>query len=169
MRYFKHIIAFIVLVLVQVLFMNGIYLTIGVLPCLYIYFIFITPISIKPVYLFILSFAMGVVVDIFTDSLGVNALSCVIMSMVVHLLMQNIDRSKMERNNIKYMGSQVFTTTGYIRNMAIITLVHHLLFFILSDWSSAHFLDTLFIVVISSISTIIFMLIFDILFFKNKL
>jgi rod shape-determining protein MreD len=169
MKLLKNILAIVFLVLFQVIVMNGIYHTIGVLPCIYIYFLFIIPIRLKPLYLFILSFAIGLGVDIFTDTLGINALSSLVMSMVYYILTQNLDRSKLERNNIDAFGAQAIGTIGYIRTMAIITFLHHFLFFTLSDWSSAHFFDTLMVIFISGISTVIFMLIFDVLFFKNKI
>ena len=169
MKWFKNILALVMLVLFQVIVMNGIYHTVGVLPCVYIYFLFIIPIKIKPIFLFLLSFFMGFAVDVFTDTLGVNALSCLFMSMTLYALTRNLDRTKLERNNVEYLGAQALNTVGYIRTMVIVTIVHHFFFFILSDWSSAHFFDTLIVIAISSVTTIIFMLVFDVLFFKNKI
>lgn len=169
MSWIRHIVVVFLLILAQVQVMNGIYMTVGVLPCIYIYYAFSLPLRMSPIALFVVSFFIGLAVDIFTDTPGVNALACLIMSYVLYLMMKGVDRSKMERNNIKYLGSAVSTPTWYIRTMVILTFVHHFVYFTLSDWSASHFIDTLFIILISAVSTIIFMLIFDVLFFKNKI
>lgn len=169
MKWLRHIAVIVALVLVQVIVMDGIYLTVGVLPCIYIYFLFALPIGMSPILIFVVSFLVGLLVDIFTDNLGVNALSSLAMAFVFYLLLKGVDKAKLERNNIHYLGSGVTSTAWYIRTMVILTFVHHFFFFVLSDWSASHFLDTLFIILISGVSTIIFMLIFDVLFFKNKI
>lgn len=71
---------FIVMVLVQVLICNHIALFDVAMPIVFIYFILRLPISLSLSVLFSLSFLLGVTVDIFSDTPGVNALACTLLA-----------------------------------------------------------------------------------------
>lgn len=73
--YIKFIILFIVIVLLQTLIFNN--LTIGILfdciPIIYIYFILTLPLETKSMIVIFLGFLIGLTIDIFCNTLGVNA------------------------------------------------------------------------------------------------
>ncbi len=71
---------FVVMVLVQVLICNHIALFNVAMPIVFIYFIIRLPISLSLSVLFSLSFLLGVTVDIFSDTPGVNALACTLLA-----------------------------------------------------------------------------------------
>lgn len=71
---------FILMLLSQVLICNHIAIFNVAVPIIFIYFIIRLPISLGNGWLFTLSFIMGLCVDIFADTLGVNALSCTILA-----------------------------------------------------------------------------------------
>ena len=71
---------FIICILLQVLIFNRIALFHVAIPIIFIYFIIRLPIYLKLSYVFTLSFLLGLIVDIFSDTPGVNALACTLIA-----------------------------------------------------------------------------------------
>lgn len=71
---------FIVILLAQVLICNHIAIFNVAVPIIFIYFIIRLPVSLGKGILFTLAFTMGLCVDIFADTLGVNALACTLLA-----------------------------------------------------------------------------------------
>ena len=71
---------FIILIALQVLICNHIAIFNVAVPIIFIYFIIRLPIALGKGAFFTLSFLLGLIVDIFSDTPGVNALSCTILS-----------------------------------------------------------------------------------------
>ena len=78
----RYLSLFIVCILFQALVFNQLVLFNVAVPIVFIYFIIRLPINIKLSYLFILSFFLGLIVDLFSDTPGVNALSCTLISSI---------------------------------------------------------------------------------------
>ena len=76
----KYALLFIGLVFFQVLLFNHITIFNVAFPIIFIYFIIRLPISLNKSYLFTFSFLLGLIIDIFSDTLGVNALACTLLS-----------------------------------------------------------------------------------------
>lgn len=75
-------ILFFVLILIQVLIFNRIILFSVAVPFIFIYFILALPMNINRSLLYTLAFFMGFFVDLFSDTGGINALSCMIIAAV---------------------------------------------------------------------------------------
>lgn len=67
-------------ILLQVLIFNQIHLFEVAVPLVFIYIIFKMPISLSTVWVLTLSFLLGLVVDIFSNTPGMNALACTILA-----------------------------------------------------------------------------------------
>lgn len=78
----KFSILFMLCVLTQALIFNHIVLFQVAIPLIFIYFIVRLPIDLKLSWVFTLSFFLGLLVDIFSDTPGVNALSCTILASI---------------------------------------------------------------------------------------
>ena len=78
----KYFCLFIVCILLQVLIFNRIILFHVAVPIIFIYFIVRLPIDIKLPYLFTLAFLLGIIIDIFSDTPGVNALACTLIAAI---------------------------------------------------------------------------------------
>jgi len=76
----KFIILFILMVLVQVLICNHIALFNMAVPIVFIYFIIRLPMNLGKGWLFTFAFLIGLCVDICSDTLGINTLSCTLLS-----------------------------------------------------------------------------------------
>ncbi len=75
-------ILFVVLILVQVLICNHIILFNVAAPFLFIFLIIRLPLGLSNNLLFTISFFLGFIIDIFSDTLGVNSLAAVILAAV---------------------------------------------------------------------------------------
>ncbi|MDE5663822.1 MAG: rod shape-determining protein MreD [Muribaculaceae bacterium] len=73
---------YVLLILVQVLICNHIMLFNVAVPFIYIYFIIRLPVGMSQTWVFTLAFLMGAVIDIFSDTPGVNALAATLLAAV---------------------------------------------------------------------------------------
>ena len=78
----RYSLLFIICVLLQVLIFNRIALFHVAMPVIFIYFIIRLPINLKLSYVFTLAFFLGLCVDIFSDTPGVNALACTLIASI---------------------------------------------------------------------------------------
>lgn len=78
----KYVILFTALVLIQVLVCNNILLFGVAIPFIYIYFIICLPLDTNLNLLMLLSFLMGFLVDLFSDTLGLNSMVCLILAVL---------------------------------------------------------------------------------------
>lgn len=76
----KFSLLFLLMLMVQVLICNHIAIFNVAVPIVFIYFIIRLPISIGNGWLFTLSFLLGLCIDIFSDTPGVNSLSCTLLA-----------------------------------------------------------------------------------------
>jgi hypothetical protein len=164
----KLILAAILLVLFQVVVMDSMYMSLTILPCIYIYFILILPLKTPNWLLFVLAFLIGLSVDIFMDTLGINALASLIMALGRFIFLLKIDIDKAERNNVLIPSSNLKHRNWYLGFVMSLIMIHHFVLFVFYDWSISNFFETLIVMVISSLSTLLFVLIFDVIFYKDK-
>ncbi len=74
---------FIILVLLQIFIFNNIHLTsLGVVPVIYIIYIIILPFETPKWIVLILAFLIGLSIDIFSDTLGLNASASVLIAFI---------------------------------------------------------------------------------------
>lgn len=78
----KNTILFIILVLMQVLVCNNILLFGVAVPMVFIYFIIFLPLGTNLNLFITLAFLLGFLVDLFSDTLGLNSLACIILAVV---------------------------------------------------------------------------------------
>lgn len=78
----KYLLLFIALVLVQVLVCNNVLLFGVAVPFIFIYFIIALPLDTNINILMLLAFLLGFFIDLFSDTLGLNSLSCLLLAVV---------------------------------------------------------------------------------------
>ena len=78
--FIKYFLIFLICILTQALIFNHIVLFHVAIPVVFIYFIIRLPISLKLTWVFTLAFFTGLIMDIFSDTPGVNALACTIIA-----------------------------------------------------------------------------------------
>lgn len=160
----KEIVLFVVLVLFQVLLFNRIALFGLAVPILYIYFLIKLPISRNRYYVIILGFLMGLVIDIFLNTPGVNAAATTIAATFRSVILRMF-YSKVESEN-HTPGIHGFTA-AFIKYTVTMVVMHQFLLFFIESVTLFNFIDTLTRIGASSLLTIIIILVLDSLSFRK--
>ena len=151
---------FILLIVLQLLIFSNIEFSGYVNPYIYVMFILILPFSIPSWLLLILAFVTGLVVDLFSGTLGVHAFATVMAGFVrPWILTLNITSETTEpdmspssyRNGLRWFF--FYTVT--------VVFVHHLSLFLVEVFTFSNFLHTLLRVILSTVVTTFFVMLFD--------
>lgn len=163
----KNIIRFVLLVLLQVLILNHVSLGGYVNPYLYILFILWLPFSTERWVLLISAFLLGFAVDIFSNTLGLNAAASVAMAFarpfVISMISTGADFEPGARPSIKGQGMRWFLSYAIV-----LVLVHHTVLFYLEIFRFSEFFSTLLRVVLSTIFTLGLVLLSEYLTIRKK-
>ena len=150
------VILFFVLVLAQAICSKICLFNVAV-PIIFIYFIIRLPLSLGVNWLMTLSFFIGLVIDIFNNSLGMNALSCVILAItkrpVFRLYFPREDDITDTIPSIDSLGLSV-----YFRFMSSLTLIYCALLFGIQAFSLMNISLTILRIAASSLLSIILIL-----------
>ncbi len=162
----KNIIRFIVLLFLQVLVFSNINVNGYIYPAFYVYFILLLPFETAGWLLLILSFLMGLSVDIFTNSLGINAAASVFTAFLrpglIRLLKSKKEYEPGITPGIKDLGFRWF----FFYALILISLHHSALFFI-EAFSFKDIIQTGNRIIASSTATLILVLLLQFLFYKQ--
>lgn len=163
----KNIIRFIVLIFLQISVMNNIYLGGYANLFVYILFVLMLPTNINKVLLLFLSFMSGLVVDIFSCSLGFHAFSATLVGFARILFANRIltkdDNSEIENPSVKSVS---FST--YIFFMLILTFIYCLSYYTIEAFCFYDFYNVIIRTLLSTIVSSAFMLAFEFLFVSSK-
>lgn len=150
-------ILFPVLILLQVLICNHIMLFNLAVPFIFIYFIVRYPIGVAPIWGLTLAFLLGFIVDIFSDTLGVNALACTLLSgvrpYVFYAYVPRDDKTKRIIPTISTIGWQ-----NYSKYLISLTSIFCFLEFVIEYFSFANIDHILLMTICSSALTFIVLL-----------
>jgi rod shape-determining protein MreD len=160
-----HIIRFITLLLVQVVICNHINFLGYINPYIYIIFIFLFPIKDNRLALLVVSFALGLMVDLFSDSGGVHAAAAVCLAYARPILLKSSFGMLYEHHSIKFSTTEIGSLVTYI---AVGTVIHHFILFSLEIFNLSNILLILKKTLFSSMFTILLSLLIVILFSRNR-
>ena len=127
---------FVGLALVQALLLNNISLFGLATPFLYIYLILVLDREISRISLMLIAFALGLTVDIFSNTPGVNAAAAVFLAFVRPRLLQMFS-PRDEFENFE-PGIHTLGLGSFVRYAFIALLLHHAVLFLLETFSFAH-------------------------------
>lgn len=162
----KNSLLFIGLIFIQVIVLNNINFLGYINPFLYILFVIVFPLRRDRGLLLISSFLLGLIIDFFLDSGGVNAAATVAIAYLRLPLIKALTRkSEIDFPIFKIIKLPFAKLLGFI---AIITLTHHLILFSLEYFKFAEILTILSRTILTSIFTIILIIFSLLLMNKNK-
>jgi len=156
---------FISLVLIQVLIFNQVQFSGFFNPYVYILFIILLPLSTPRYAVLILAFALGLIIDIFSNSLGVHSAATVFIAYVRPLVIRLI--SNREDDKSDYPGLNQNKLSWFINYVVFMVLIHHTLLFYLEVYTFANFFNTLYRVILSSLFSIIVIVLSQFLVFRD--
>jgi len=155
------------LVFLQVFLLKNIALYDLANPYLYILFILLLPFETPNVVLFVLSFLLGLTIDMFYDTPGLHAAACTLLALVrvlfISITVQKDGFDNEPEPTLSIMGFRWFFTYALI-----LTLFHHFFLFNLEVFRVDEIQYTLSRFLLSSIFTVFLMLISGLLFFRRK-
>jgi len=150
---------FVLLILFQVLLFNNIQFSGYVNPYVYILFILLLPVEIPSWLLLILSFIMGLTIDIFSGSLGMHTSATVLVGFVRPYILRVISpRDGYESGS---PSSLIYGIRWFLIYTALIVLVHHTALFYIEIFRFTDFFSTMFRVLLSSLFTVTFILLIE--------
>jgi rod shape-determining protein MreD len=160
-----NIIRFVLLLLVQVIICNNINFLGYINPYIYIIFIFLFPIKENRLILLIVSFVLGMLVDMFSDSGGVHAAAAVFLAYYRPVLLKTSFGMLYEHQSVKFSNTEIGSLITYV---TFGTLLHHFILFSLEVFNISSILLILKKTLFSSIFTILLSVLIIILFSRNK-
>lgn len=151
----KYLSMFVILVLLQVLILNKISLFYLATPYLYIYFIIKLPFDINRNALLIISFFLGLIIDIFSNTPGINAAATTLVafcSKPIESFIFTLDDYESQTPRLSILRSAFIKYTG------IIIIIHHTTLILLESFSLFNLTIILLKIVTSSLLTFILIL-----------
>lgn len=161
----KNSIRFIILILVQTLVLNHINFLGYINPYIYVLFIILFPIKNNRLFFILISFLLGLTVDLFLDSGGIHAAACVTIAYIRPIVLKFVFGMIYEHQTIKFSSTEFGQRFSYF---SIIILIHHIILFSLEIFNSSKIILILKKTLFSSIFTIILCLLITILFSRKK-
>jgi len=156
---------FIALLLAQVVICNNINFLGYINPYIYIVFIFLFPIRDSRIVLLLVSFLLGMLVDMFSDSGGVHAAAAVTLAYARPLLLKMSFGMLYEHQSVKFSNTDIDSLITYV---GLGTLLHHFILFSLEVFNITNILLILKKTLFSGIFTIILSILIIVLFSRNK-
>jgi hypothetical protein len=158
----KYILRALFIIAVQVLILNEVNIKQVVNPFLYPLIILMLPFQIGHATLIAIAFVTGLLIDIFTGTLGMHAASLLIVAFLRPGILSILNPKREDINDQPDIASQGFQwMTSYI---LLFTVLHHIAYFIIEIGSFSHFGLTLLRILISIFFSSLIMLIWSYLF-----
>ncbi|MDE6628301.1 MAG: rod shape-determining protein MreD, partial [Muribaculaceae bacterium] len=156
----KFIFLFIILTLCQVVVFNHICLFGVAVPLVFIYFIIKLPVTLGVNWAMTVSFLLGLTVDLFSNTQGMNALACTILSVcqvpVLNLYLPRQDDLGNPEPSIRTLGAAVF-----MKYAVTMTLIYCTLFFLIEAFAFFNVIDLILKIAGSSALTFVIVMAID--------
>ena len=164
MDWIKQIGRYIVVMLLQVLLLDQLQLWGACHPYVYILCLLMMPITLPHSVSMVIGAAVGMVRDIFCNSLGVHTAACILLMFIrpylIGVIVNDKDRLN-EQISLRAIGMEAL-----IKYVVILVLIHHLTVFLLAAWSWAHIGFVLLETLVSSLITISLIIAYNALRYK---
>ncbi len=163
--YFINVIRFVLLILVQVLIFNKLNFFGYINPMVYILFLYWYPIKKKRPAFLLTSFLLGFAVDLFSDTVALHAAATVTIAYLRPTIMRFCFGVNYEFQSFKLTNT---TRAQQFTFLALLIIIHHLVFFTIEIFSFANTLLILKKTMFFSMATLILCLLLSSLFSVKK-
>lgn len=158
----RYVLLFVVLIALQVLVFNNINMGGYINPFVYTLFILLLPFSIPGWALLVVGFLTGLTVDYFMNTLGLHTSATLILAFVRPTILSWMSyRDDLDRFDSPGIGSSGLE--WFIRYAIIAILLHHTALFLLEKFSFYYFHITLLRILLSTLFTSLFIILFELL------
>jgi hypothetical protein len=163
----KYFLSFLLLVVLQItiFFHTSIF---SVAFCyIYIAFVVFLPLSLNRSWMMSLALIMGLTIDLFYNTLGINAFAAVTVAFfrnkIFYLFLSSSDVDENSPISMANMGVGVF-----ISYTLSILLIHNLLVFFLQNWDNGNLFFVFYSSIFSALLTLFIIVMGELLFFKER-
>ena len=164
MEWTKQIGRYVVVMLLQVLLFDQLQLWGACHPYIYILCLLMMPITLPHNVDMLIGALVGLVMDVFCNSLGVHTAACILVMFVrpylIGALVNDKDRLN-EQISLRSIGMEAI-----LRYVVIMVIIHHLMVFALAAWSWAHIGFVLLETLVSSLITSLIIIGYNILKYR---
>ncbi|HXB14014.1 MAG TPA: rod shape-determining protein MreD [Bacteroidia bacterium] len=162
----KNILRLLVFILLQVSIIKHLDLGNLINPFLYVICLLMLPINMNKGWVILIAFATGMIVDMFYNTMGMNAAACVFMAYcrpwVLSIYAPKGEYEATAKPNIQTMG-----LTWVISYAGTLVFLHHLVLFYLEALTFSSFFFTFLKVILSSLATLVLILLSQVLMQRN--
>ncbi len=163
----KYLLLFVVLVVAQVVIFNHLCLFNVAIPLVFIYFVIKLPVNLSVNWAMTVSFLLGLIIDIFSNTQGMNALSCTILATIrIPLLRLYFPREEDMTNpepSLRTLGPAV-----YMKYLITVVAAYCFLFFLIEAFTFYNWGLMLLRIISSSLLTFVVLLAFDSMAAKTR-
>ncbi len=153
------------LVLLQVLVLNQVHLGGFLNPYIYILFILLLPVSMPRYQVLLLAFLTGILIDWFSNTLGLHASATVLMAYLRQPVIKLITQGDSEQSD--YPGIKQSGFRFFLLYCIILVIIHHFFLSFTEVFTFDNFLLTLLRSILSSVLTIIVIILSQFLVFRD--
>ena len=151
MEWTKQFVRYVIVMILQVLLFDQLQLWGACHPYIYVLCLLMMPITLPHSLSMILGAVIGLVMDVFCNSLGVHMAACILLMFIRPYLIGAIVNDKDRLN--EQISSRTIGMEALIKYVVIGVLIHHLTVFSLDAWSFSHIWFVLLETLVSSIVT----------------
>jgi len=151
---YRNIIRFLILIFLQIFIFNNINVSsLGVVPFVYIIIIILLPFETPNWLLIIVAFFLGLFVDIFSDTMGLNASATVLIAFVRPWILNSL--SPRDGYEIGTFPRVYYQGLGwFLKYISILIVIHQIVYYFLESFGFSNFGYTLMKVILGSFITI---------------
>lgn len=164
----SYLLRFILIMLVQLLVVNNIELSSYINPYIYISFILLLPVTIRPWQLVLLSFGCGAVMDAFSSTPGLHIAATNFMGFIrIHYLNATTTKEDLEARISPTLSQKGIV--WFVVYCFVMTFIHHLILFFLEIYGLQEFVATLTRAFLSTIVTVLLIIVGQLLFYRSRI
>lgn len=159
---------FVLLMLIQLLVLNYVYLGGYVMPMLYLLAILMLPTDMKRIPLLLIAFGTGLLVDIMNNMLGFHALACTVVAMMRILFADRI-LTRGESTVISTPSVYSVSPQYFVSYLLILLAGFYLVFFSIEMFGFRSFSSILVATVASTLATALLSILYQFIFLKKEM
>jgi rod shape-determining protein MreD len=161
----KYLFMFVFIVLVQVLLLNQIQFSGFINPYFYVIFILLLPVTTPRYALLLISFMLGFVIDLFTNTPGLHIASTVWLGYLRTPVISLISSRESELSDFPRVRN--YGLRWFLLYSSLLVVSHHVFLFYIEVFSFTDFLRTLIRVILSSVFTVFVIVLSQYLIFRE--
>lgn len=158
---------FVLLMAIQLLVLNYVYLGGYVMPVIYVLFILMLPTGMKRIPLLLIAFSTGLIVDVMNNMLGFHALACTVLAMMRIWFADRV-LTRGEDSVVEHPSIFSVTPQYFISYLLLMLSVFYLILFVTEMWGFRSFGGMLLAVVCSTVVSALIMVLYQLVFLKKE-